>query len=272
MSVTTGGAATGMPACRKCGSGRNSSSGSEPLHGQQRSCGLCGLACRAAVRGARLQDADRPADLQPLAGPRLRPDGHRPGVRRSGPVPLTYYCPYSGQTRPGGVTGRLVDLGLYPLASGYTEAFWAPGPGGIALVRTAASVLAGSGSDGNRRLRAAPDLVQAAADYMAYAAALANPAWQGIFEPVPLLDAKDAGVLGVVVARASAKVGRSSASGRAPSAAIRPVSWLRLVTTTTQPGDPGSSGRTCSASRALSNTTSTRRPAGYGTRPPGRPG
>jgi hypothetical protein len=41
---------------------------------------------------------------------------------------------------------------------------------------------------------------QAAADYAAYAAALTNPAWQGIFDPVPLLDAKDAGVRGVVVA------------------------------------------------------------------------
>ena len=52
----------------------------DPLYGQQRSCGLCGLACRAAVCGARLQDADRPADFQPLAGPRVRPDGQRPGV------------------------------------------------------------------------------------------------------------------------------------------------------------------------------------------------
>ena len=56
----------------------------DPVHGQQRACGLCGLACRAAIRGARLQDADRPADLQPLAGPRLRPDGRCPGV--GGPV------------------------------------------------------------------------------------------------------------------------------------------------------------------------------------------
>ncbi len=52
---------------------------------------------------------------------------------RPGPVPLTYYYPYSGQTPPGGVTGRLVDLGLYPAASGYTAAFWAPARGGIAL-------------------------------------------------------------------------------------------------------------------------------------------
>ena len=53
---------------------------------------------------------------------------------RSGPVPLTYYYPYSGQTPPGGVTGRLVDLGFYPagnpVVSGYTEAFWAPAGAG----------------------------------------------------------------------------------------------------------------------------------------------
>ena len=40
----------------------------------------------------------------------------------------------------------------------------------------------------------------AAVDYAAYAAALTNPIFQGIFEPVPLLDAKNAGVRGVVVA------------------------------------------------------------------------
>src|SRR5208283_1152674 len=31
-------------------------------------------------------------------------------VGRSGPVPLTYYYPYSGQTTADGVTGDLVDL------------------------------------------------------------------------------------------------------------------------------------------------------------------
>src|SRR5262249_55705893 len=41
----------------------------------------------------------------------------------------------------------------------------------------------------------------------------------------------------------------------------RPVSWSRLVTSTRLPGEPGSSGRTCSASRALSSTTRTRRVA-----------
>jgi hypothetical protein len=120
---------------------------------------------------------------------------------RSGPVPLTYYYPYSGQTPPGGVTGRLVDLGLYPLASGYTEAFWAPARGGIALVRAAPAVfsldLAQSATGGY-----VPGQIsgQAAADYAVYAAGLTNPAWQGIFEPVPLRDARNAGVLGVVVA------------------------------------------------------------------------
>ena len=120
---------------------------------------------------------------------------------RSGPVPLTYYYPYSGQTPPGGVTGRLVDLGLYPVASGYTEAFWAPAQGGIALVRTAPPVfpldLAQTATGGY-----VPGQISAVAaiEYAAYAAGLMNPVFQGIFEPVPLLDARNAGVLGVVVA------------------------------------------------------------------------
>ena len=59
----------------------------------------------------------------------------------------------------------------------------------------------------------------------------------------------------------SARRAGPAASGCAPSAATRPGSWLRLVTRTRQPGAPGSSGRTCSASRALSSTTSIRRPA-----------
>jgi hypothetical protein len=120
---------------------------------------------------------------------------------RSGPVPVTYYYPYSGQTPPGGVTGRLVDLGFYPAASGFTGAFWEPARGGIALVRTAPPVfpldLAQTPTGGY-----VPGQISAVAaiEYAAYAAALTNPAWQGIFEPVPLLDAKNAGVLGVVVA------------------------------------------------------------------------
>jgi hypothetical protein len=53
----------------------------------------------------------------------------------------------------------------------------------------------------------------------------------------------------------------SSATGCASWVAIRGVSWLRLVTTTKQPGAPGSRGRTWSASRALSSRSSIRRPA-----------
>ena len=60
---------------------------------------------------------------------------------------------------------------------------------------------------------------------------------------------------------ASASVNRPSATGCAPSAATRPVSRLRLVIRTRLPFPPGSSGRTCSASRALSRTMSIRRPA-----------
>jgi hypothetical protein len=94
---------------------------------------------------------------------------------RSGPVPLTYYYPYSGQTPPGGVTGRLVDLGLYPLdplASGYTAAFWSPARGGIALIRTAPpefSLDAAQTATGGY----VPGQIsaQAAIDYAAYAAA-----------------------------------------------------------------------------------------------------
>ena len=122
-------------------------------------------------------------------------------VGRTGPVPLTYYYPYSGQTPPGGVTGNLVDLGTYLPASGSTAAFWARARGAIALVRTAPSVF-----DLDLVQTAIGGYVpgqtsaQAAADYTAYAAALTHPAWQGIFEPVPLLDARNAGVLGVVCA------------------------------------------------------------------------
>ena len=126
-------------------------------------------------------------------------------VGRSGPVPLTYYYPYSGQTPPGGVTGRLVDLGPFPagnpVVSGYTEAFWAPARGGIALIRAVPPEftldLAQTAPGGY-----VPGQISALAaiEYAAYAAAQTNPVFQGIFEPVPLLDAKNAGVRGVVVA------------------------------------------------------------------------
>jgi hypothetical protein len=55
--------------------------------------------------------------------------------------------------------------------------------------------------------------------------------------------------------RASASLSTSSASGRAASIAVSPVSWLRLVTITRQLVQPGSNGRTWTASCALSSTT-----------------
>lgn len=122
----------------------------------------------------------------------------------SGPVPLTYYYPYSGQTPPGGITARLVDLGTYlpaALGSGYTPEFWAPAAGAIALVRTAPPVFPlDAGQTATGGYQPGKTSAQAAADYTGYAAALPNPAWQGIFEPVPLLDARNAGVLGVICA------------------------------------------------------------------------
>ena len=61
-------------------------------------------------------------------------------------------------------------------------------------------------------------------------------------------------------AAASAGASTSSGSGRAP-ATTSPVSCDRLVTRTMQPPLPGSSGRTWSASRALSSSSSIRLPA-----------
>ena len=53
---------------------------------------------------------------------------------RSKRVKVSYYYPYSGKTGPGGISGRLVDLGQYnPVWS--TPAFWARASGQIALVR-----------------------------------------------------------------------------------------------------------------------------------------
>ena len=61
--------------------------------------------------------------------------------------------------------------------------------------------------------------------------------------------------------RASSPPSTSRLTRCAPSAAARPVSWLRLVTRTIDPGVPGSSGRTWAGSRALSSTMSIFRPA-----------
>ena len=57
----------------------------------------------------------------------------------SGPVPVSYYYPYSGATGPEGVSGRLVDLGMYLPGLYRPTAFWERATGGIALVQVPAS-------------------------------------------------------------------------------------------------------------------------------------
>ncbi len=59
----------------------------------------------------------------------------------------------------------------------------------------------------------------------------------------------------------SARVSTSRVSRCAHSVAARPASWRRLVTTTMHGELPGSSGRTCASSLALSRMISTWRPA-----------
>ncbi|HEV7212247.1 MAG TPA: hypothetical protein VGN47_11105 [Blastococcus sp.] len=124
---------------------------------------------------------------------------------RSGPVPVSYYYPYSGTTGESGVSGRLVDLGTYTPAvpgtsgTGYTPQFWAPAKGAIALVRVPPSTFSlAAGQTATGGYRPGRTSTEAAADFDSYAADVTNPAFQGIFAAVPLLDARNAGVRGVV--------------------------------------------------------------------------
>ena len=126
---------------------------------------------------------------------------------RSGAVPVTYFYPYSGQTPRGGVTGPLVDLGTYPPAApassgtGYGAAFWEPARGGIALVRAAPSTFSiDSGQTAIGGYEPGKTSQQAALDYERWGALVTHPAWQGIFAPIPLLDARNAGVKAVICA------------------------------------------------------------------------
>ncbi len=105
------------------------------------------------------------------------------------------------------MTGKLVDLGTYPPAvigtsgTGYSPAFWLPARGGVALVRAAPSTFSlAAGQAATGGYERGKTSQQAAADYEAYAAVQNNPAFVGIFSPVGLLDAKNAGVKAVIVA------------------------------------------------------------------------
>jgi len=123
----------------------------------------------------------------------------------SGRVPVTYYYPYSGTTPASGVTGELVDLGTYTPAvpgtsgTGYTPEFWAPAKGAIALVRVPPSTFSlDAGQTATGGFMRAKTSAEAAAEYERQQAVVTNPAFQGIFAAVPLLDARNAGVRGVV--------------------------------------------------------------------------
>jgi hypothetical protein len=125
-----------------------------------------------------------------------------PAIGRSGRVDTSYYYPYSGYTRPGGITARLVDLGLYdPIW--YTPAlFWARATGAIALVKVPPSIssldFGQFPTGGFERGQTSPDSLDPALHYLEDSELVTNPVFHGMFAPVPLLDARNAGVLGVI--------------------------------------------------------------------------
>jgi hypothetical protein len=123
-----------------------------------------------------------------------------PAVGRSGKVPISYYYPYSGKTGRNGITGRLVDLGSYD-PMWYTPTFWAAATGEIALVRvpecTFTLDFAQVPTGGFEPNQASPEAPDAALDYASDALSVTNPAFQ-MFAAVPLLDARRAGVRGVI--------------------------------------------------------------------------
>jgi hypothetical protein len=119
-------------------------------------------------------------------------------VGPSGPVPVSYYYPYSGATGPSGISGRLVDLGTYAPVW-YTPAFWAPATGEIALVRVPPCTFSlDVGQMPTGGFAPGQTSLEAAADYEMHQGLVTNPVFQGIFAAVPLLDARNAGVRGVI--------------------------------------------------------------------------
>jgi hypothetical protein len=120
------------------------------------------------------------------------------GAGRSKPVDVSYYYPYSGKTGPKGISGRLVDLGKYdPIW--YTPAFWTPAAGEIALVKVPPSTFSldfGQIPTGGFERKQTSQ--QAALNYLKYAWLVTHPVFQGMFAAVPLLDARNAGVRGVI--------------------------------------------------------------------------
>jgi MYXO-CTERM domain-containing protein len=152
----------------------------------------------SAVQGFQLQPTDRIPFHRWLAEKWSLSIDQDTTVGPSGPVQVSYYYPYSGFTGPGGINGKLVDLGEYsPLW--YTPAFWARAKGGVALVRVPQSTFSldigqipfgGFEHDRNS--------LEAVVDYEEDESLVTNAIFQGMLAAVPLLDAKNAGVLGVI--------------------------------------------------------------------------
>jgi hypothetical protein len=119
-------------------------------------------------------------------------------VGPSGPVPVTYYYPYSGTTGASGVSGKLVDLGIYT-PGWYTPAFWARATGAIALVRVPPSTFSlDIGQMPTGGFEPGQTSAETVLDYELYASELTNSVFQGLLAAVPLLDARKAGVRGVI--------------------------------------------------------------------------
>jgi hypothetical protein len=99
-------------------------------------------------------------------------------VGPSGPVRVSYYYPYSGTTGRRGVSGKLVDLGMYM----NTPEFWARATDGIALVRVPPSLfpldIYETPTGGFERGKTSHETVL---DYAKYASLLTNPVFQGVF-------------------------------------------------------------------------------------------
>ena len=176
--LATGGPATG-PARpeRSVAVGTAARPVRNPLHGQPGTRRLRGLARRPALRGTRLQRADRPAHLQPLAGPRLRAAGERPRDHRPvGSDPADLLLPLlrpdaarRSDRQTGGSRPLPAPRRLHPGILG-------SGPGRDRAGRTAPSVFnLDLGQTATGGYEPGKTSLQAAADYTAYAVALTHP-------------------------------------------------------------------------------------------------
>ena len=124
-----------------------------------------------------------------------------PAAGLSKKVPISYYYPYSGKTGANGISGRLVDLGRYDPIWYTPGEFWAPAAGAIALVRvppcTFTLDFGQLPTGGFVPRQTSPDSLDAAVKYLKDGELVTNPVFQ-MFAVVPLLDARQAGVLGVI--------------------------------------------------------------------------